>query len=101
MLDKVKANASKGNPNASSHEVAKTMLQSVVAKRTQLIELGGGLDATMEIPDGRGGASICNLLLRAIQIHYRAHGGYLGHRVQYVEDRNPPQNGEACPPVLP
>jgi hypothetical protein len=31
MLDKVKANASKGNPNASSHEVAKTMLQSVWA----------------------------------------------------------------------
>jgi hypothetical protein len=66
MLDKVKANASKGNPNASSHEVAKTMLQSVVAKRTQLVELAGGLDATMEIPDGGGETSICDLLSRAI-----------------------------------
>ena len=66
MLDKAKANASKGNPNASSHEVAKTMLHSVVARRTQLIELAGGLDATMEIPDGGGGTSICDLLSRAI-----------------------------------
>jgi len=65
MLDKVKVSASKGNPNASSHEIAKTMLHSVVARRTQLIELAVGLDATMEIPDGRGGASICDLLLRA------------------------------------
>jgi hypothetical protein len=29
MLDKVKVNASKGNPNASSHEIAKLMLHSV------------------------------------------------------------------------
>jgi hypothetical protein len=34
MLDKAKTNASKGNPNASSHEIAKTMLHSVVARRT-------------------------------------------------------------------
>ena len=54
MLNKLKANASKGNPNALSHEVAKTMLQSMVAKRMQLVKLAGGLDATMEIPDGRG-----------------------------------------------
>ena len=66
MLDKVKVNASKGNPNASSHEIAKTMLFSVVARRTQLIELAVGLDATMEIPNGGGGSSICDLLLRAI-----------------------------------
>ena len=66
MLDKAKANSSKGNPNASSHEIAKTMLHSVVARRTQLIELAGGLDATMEIPDGGGETSICNLLSRAI-----------------------------------
>ena len=68
MLDKVKVNASKGNPNASSHEIAKTMLFSVVARRTQLIELAVGLDATMEIPNGGGGSSICDLLLRAIPI---------------------------------
>jgi hypothetical protein len=68
MLDKAKANSSKGNPNASSHEIAKTMLHSVVARRTQpqLIELAGGLDATMEIPDGGGETSICDLLSRAI-----------------------------------
>jgi hypothetical protein len=48
---------------ASSHEIAKTMLHSVVARRTQLIELAVGLDATMEIPDGGGGTSICDLLL--------------------------------------
>jgi hypothetical protein len=66
MLDKVKANASKGNPNASSHEITMTMLYSVVARRTQLIELAVELDATMKIPDGGGGTSICDLLLRAI-----------------------------------
>jgi hypothetical protein len=66
MLDKVKANASKGNPNASSHEITMTMLYSVVARRTQLIELAVELDATMKIPNGGGGTSICDLLLRAI-----------------------------------
>ena len=66
MLDKVKVNASKGNPNALSHEIAKTMLHSVVPRRTQLIELAVGLDATMEIPDGGEGTSICDLLLRTI-----------------------------------
>ena len=42
------------------------MLHSVDVSRFQLIELAVGLDATMEIPDGGGGISICNLLLRAI-----------------------------------
>ena len=42
------------------------MLHSVVARRTQLIELAGGLDATMEIPDGGVETSICDLLSRAI-----------------------------------
>ena len=55
MLDKVKANASTGNPDVSSHEIAKTMLHSMVARRTQLIELAVGLDATMVIPEGGGG----------------------------------------------
>ena len=48
MLDKVKVNASKGNANASSHEIAKTMLHSVVARRTEFIG-GGGM-----IPRARG-----------------------------------------------
>jgi hypothetical protein len=61
MLDKAKANSSKGNPNALSHEIAKTMLHSVVTRRTLLTELAGGLDATMEIPDGGGETSICDL----------------------------------------
>ncbi len=52
MLDKEKANASKGNPNVSSAEIAMMMLGSVIAKRMQFIELAGGLDATMEIPNG-------------------------------------------------
>jgi len=38
----------------------------VVAKRMLLIELAGGLDATMEIPDGGGETYICDLLSRAI-----------------------------------
>ena len=50
MLDKVKVNASKGKPNASSHEIAKTMLHSVVMRRMQLIELAVGLDATIGDP---------------------------------------------------
>ncbi len=66
MLDKAKANSSKGNPNASSHEIAETMLHSVVTRRTLLIELAGGLDVMMEIPDGGGETSICDLLSRAI-----------------------------------
>ena len=41
-------NASKGNANASSHEIAKTMLHSVVARRTEVIE-GGGM-----VPCARG-----------------------------------------------
>ena len=49
----------------SSCEIAMMMLQSIVAKRMQLVELAGGLDATMEILDG-GETSICNLLSRAI-----------------------------------
>ena len=40
MLDKVKVNASKGNANALSHKIAKTMLHSMVARRKELIELG-------------------------------------------------------------
>jgi hypothetical protein len=43
MLDKAKENSSKGNLNALSHEVTKTMLHSVVVRRAQLIELAGGL----------------------------------------------------------
>jgi hypothetical protein len=34
MLDKEKANASKGNPNVSSAEIKMMMLGSVIAKRT-------------------------------------------------------------------
>ncbi len=46
MLDKVKVNASKGNPNVSSCEIAIMMLGSVIAKRTQFVELAGELDGT-------------------------------------------------------
>ncbi len=105
MLDKVKANASKGNPNALSHEIAKTILHSVIARRTQLIELAVGLDATMEIPDGGGGNIYMRFALESYSdkhsnennqdLRYRAHGGYLDHHVHYVEDRSPPQNRKA------
>ena len=51
MLHKVNVNAYKeGNPNVLSHEITKTMLHSVVARRTQLIELAVGLDATIGDP---------------------------------------------------
>jgi hypothetical protein len=110
MLEKVKANSSKGNPNVSSHEIAMMMLQSVVAKRMQLVELVGGLDGTMEIPNG-GKTSICKFALESYSskyskevnqdLHCHAHGGYLGHHIRYGEDRSPPQNGEARPPVIP
>jgi hypothetical protein len=67
MLDKVKANSWKGNPNASSADIAMIMLQSVVAKRPQLIELAARLDATMVIPNV-GDISICDMLLKAIPL---------------------------------
>jgi hypothetical protein len=67
MLDKVKANASKGNPNASSAVITMTMLQSVVAKRPHFIELAARLDATMEIPD-REDTSICDALSKEVPL---------------------------------
>jgi hypothetical protein len=42
MSDKVKVNASKGNLNVPSAEIAMMMLRSLIAKRTQLIKLAGG-----------------------------------------------------------
>ena len=45
---KVKVNASKGNANVLSHEIANTMMHSVVARRTELIE-GDGM-----VPRARG-----------------------------------------------
>jgi hypothetical protein len=42
MSDKVKVNASKGNLNMPSAEIAMMMLRSLIAKRTQLVKLAGG-----------------------------------------------------------
>ena len=42
MSDKVKVNASKGNLNVPSAEIAMMMLRSLIAKRTQLVKLAGG-----------------------------------------------------------
>jgi len=52
MQDKLTANATSGNVNATSAETMKRIFEAVVGKREYLLELAGGLDASMEIPEG-------------------------------------------------
>ena len=67
MQDKLNANATSGNVNSTSAETLKRIFEAVVVKREYLLDLTGGLDASMEIPEG-GGMTIRYLLLKAIPI---------------------------------
>jgi hypothetical protein len=65
MQDKLNANATSGNVNSTSAETLKRIFEAVVGKREYLLELTGGLDASMEIFEG-GGMTIRDLLSKAI-----------------------------------
>jgi len=69
MQDKLNANATNGNVNSTSAETLKRIVETVVGKRDYLLELTGGLDASMEIPEG-GGMTIRGLLSKAIPITF-------------------------------
>ena len=71
MQDKLTANATSGNVNATSAETMKRIFEAVVGKRGYLLELAGGLDSSMEIPEG-GGMTIRGLLTKAIPVKFAA-----------------------------
>ena len=71
MQDKLTANATSGNVNATSAETMKRIFEAGVGKRGYLLELAGGLDASMEIPEG-GGMTIRGLLTKAIPVQFAA-----------------------------
>jgi hypothetical protein len=74
ISDKLNKNWSKVNPNSSSTETMRVTIQSLIVNREYLISLAGGLDATMETPDG-GGLTIKDMLTRAIHINIPAKTG--------------------------
>jgi hypothetical protein len=69
MQDKLNANKTSGNVNSTSTEALKRIFEAVVGKREYLLELAGGLDASMEILKG-GGKTIRYLLSNAIPIKF-------------------------------
>ena len=71
MQDKLTANATSGNVNATSAESMKWIFEAVVGKRGYLLKLAGGLDTSMEIPEG-GGMTIRGLLTKAIPVQFAA-----------------------------
>jgi hypothetical protein len=71
MQDKLNTNATSGNVNSTSAETMKRIFEAVVGKRGYLLELAGGLDASMEIPEG-GGTTVRDLLSKAIPIRFVA-----------------------------
>jgi len=66
MQDRLNANATSGNVNSTSAETLKRISEAVVGKREYLLELTGGLDASMEIPES-GGMTIRGLLSKSIR----------------------------------
>mgnify|MGYP006195072789 CR=1 FL=1 len=71
MQDKLNANATSGNVNSTLAETLKRIFEAVVGKREYLLELTGGLDASMEIPEG-GGMTIRGRLTKAIPDQFMA-----------------------------
>jgi hypothetical protein len=69
MQDELNVNATSGNVNSTLAETMKRIFEAVVGKRGYLLELGGGLDPSMEIPKG-GGTTIRDLLSKAIPIRF-------------------------------
>ncbi len=71
MQDKLNPNATSGNVNSTLAETMKRIFEAVVGKRGYLLKLAGGIDTSMEIPEG-GGATIRDLLSKAISIRFAA-----------------------------
>jgi hypothetical protein len=68
MQDRLNKNFSQGDPNSISIETMKSSVGRVVERRAYLLELAGGLDASMEIPNA-GEITIKDLLSKVIPIH--------------------------------
>jgi hypothetical protein len=68
MQDRLNKNFSQGDPNSTSIETMKSSVGRVVERRAYLIELAGGLDASIEIPNA-GEVTIKELLSKVIPIH--------------------------------
>jgi hypothetical protein len=67
MQDRLNKNFSQGDPNSTSIETMKSSVGRVVERRKYLLELAGGLDASMEIPNA-GEITIQDLLSKVIPI---------------------------------
>ena len=68
MQDRLNKNFSQGDPNSTSIETMKSSVGRVIERRVYLLELAGGLDASMEIPNA-GEITIKDLLSKVIPIH--------------------------------
>jgi hypothetical protein len=68
MQDRLNRNFSQGNPNSTSIETMKSSVGRVVERRKYLLELAGGIDASMEILNA-GEITIQDLLSKVIPIH--------------------------------
>jgi hypothetical protein len=68
MQDRLNKNFSLGDPKSTSVETIKSSVGRVVERRVYLLELVGGLNASMEIPDA-GEITIRDLLSKVIPIH--------------------------------
>jgi len=71
MQDRLNKNFSQGDPNSTSVETMKSSVGRVIERRVYLLELAGGLNSSMEIPDARE-ITIRDLLLKVIPIHIPA-----------------------------
>jgi hypothetical protein len=68
MQDRLNENFSQGDPNSTSVETMKSSVGRVVERRAYLLQLMGGLNASMEIPNA-GEITIRDLLSKVIPIH--------------------------------
>jgi hypothetical protein len=68
MQDRLNKNFSQGDPNSTSIETMKSSVGRVIERRVYLLELAGGLDASIEIPNA-GEITIKDLLSKVIPIH--------------------------------
>ena len=68
MQVRLNKNFTQGDPNSTSIETMKSSVGRVVERKAYLLELAGGLDASMEIPNA-GEITIKDLLSKVIPIH--------------------------------
>ena len=68
MQDRLNENFSQGDPNSTLVETMKSSVGRVVERRAYLLELVGGIDTSMEIPNA-GDITIRDLLLKVVPIY--------------------------------